>query len=460
MGDPSSTRLDRLRARAAADRRSRIEEALRSGLLDRREVLRMAAAGTLGTLGALALPGRPARGAVPASERKFLFIFVKGGWDPTYALAPMFHSPYVAVDEASEAVHYDGLDVVSAFERPSVDSFFEAYASRACLIHGMEVRAVTHDQCRRLVMTGTSDTAADDWPSAIAGHSPDYLLPSLVVSGPAFTTAYTSSVIRLGRTAQLSRLLDGTAITDESELITALPTRDRAALVDGYVSDRVATHSGVDRVGQAARYAADLEASHERLALVRELEDELELEIELEANAYTDVKQLVAPALACLELGLSRVAMVEHAGYLSKNWDSHAQIGMQSVHFEVLFDDLLHIMDELDTRSGPAGGKLSDEVTLVVFSEMGRAPIINAAQGKDHWTYTSVLMVGPGVRGGHTIGGYDESLLGQATDLATGEVDEDGGVRLTSKHLGATLMAMADLDPGEVSVIEGVLDSG
>ena len=438
-----------------------LQEALREGRLSRRELLALGGAGALlgaAGLGPLPLPARAA--PVPAGERKFLFIFVKGGWDPVYALAPMFHSPYVAVDEASTTASYGGLEVVVAEERPSVGAFFEAHAHRCCLVHGLEVRAVTHDMCRRLVLTGTSDSAADDWPSTIAGHSADYVLPSLVVSGPAFTTSYTSSVVRLGRTAQLSRLLDGSALADESLLPVAPLDRDRAALVDAWVADRVdgaAEAALAGRSSQAGRFALDHQASLDRLALLRELEGELELSVELDANAYTDVKELVKPALTCLEQGLSRVAVVEHAGYLSKNWDTHSQIGMQSVHYEVLFDDLLYVLDELDRRPGPAGGALADEVTVVVFSEMGRAPVINAALGKDHWTFTSALLLGAGVGGGRTVGAYDDSLLGQPVDLQTGAVDEAGGTRLTSKHLGATLLALAGLDPGEVPVIEAVL---
>ncbi len=444
-----------------ADRRHLpdLDRALREGRLSRRDLLKTAGGlGAAGLVGASGLSGRRTRAApVPASERKFLFLYVKGGWDPTFAFAPMFDSPYVATEDAAEAATYAGLDVVLHEERPTAEAFWESYADRACLVHGLEVRAVTHDQCNRLVLTGTSDTSADDWPSTIAGHSPDYLLPSLVVSGPAYTNAYTSSVIRLGRTAQLSRLLDGTAITDESDLITPLPTSRRSDLVDAYLADQVDARAEGGLPGQPGRYALDQQASLDRLSLLEELEGDLELSVDLDANAYTNVKALVEPALTCLERGLSRVAVVEHAGYLSKNWDTHSQIGLQSAHYYVLFDDLLHIMGELDSRTGPSGGPLSDEVTVVIFSEMGRAPVLNAAEGKDHWTFSSVLFWGAGVSHGRTIGAYDPGLLGLPVDFGTGEVDEASGVRMTSKNLGATLLAMADIDPGEDAVIEAVM---
>jgi hypothetical protein len=49
------------------------------------------------------------------------------------------------------------------------------------------------------------------------------------------------------------------------------------------------------------------------------------------------------------------------------------------------------------------------------------------------------------VAGGTVAGGYTAGLVGAPTDLGTGATDP-AGVRLTSAHLGATLMALAGLD--------------
>ena len=119
----------------------------------------------------------------------------------------------------------------------------------------------------------------------------------------------------------------------------------------------------------------------------------------------------------------------------------------QSDHFQTLFVDLDAIMENLANTSGPAGGSLLDEVTVVVMSEMGRAPSLNAVGGKDHWTFTSAMLMGAGVRGGAVAGGYASGLVGAPTDLFSGAVHAEG-TRLTSAHLGATLIAIAGLDPG------------
>ena len=44
----------------------------------------------------------------------------------------------------------------------------------------------------------------------------------------------------------------------------------------------------------------------------------------------------------------------------------------------------------------------------MVMSDMGRTPQVNAAAGRDHWTYCySVLFAGAGIRGGTVCGASD-----------------------------------------------------
>ena len=73
------------------------------------------------------------------------------------------------------------------------------------------------------------------------------------------------------------------------------------------------------------------------------------------------------------------------------------------------------------------------KLQLFVFSEMGRFPRLNFRDGRDHWTFTSLFMMGAGIEGGQTIGGYDEYCLGQPTDLLSGQIQENGTL-LTPKE--------------------------
>jgi hypothetical protein len=91
---------------------------------------------------------------------------------------------------------------------------------------------------------------------------------------------------------------------------------------------------------------------------------------------------------------------------------------------------------------------LADETVVVVLSEMGRTPLLNGFLGKDHWPYTAMMITGPNVLGGRVIGGYDDDYYGLEVDPASGEA-ADGTQVLSAEAVGATLLAMADIDPAE-----------
>jgi uncharacterized protein (DUF1501 family) len=117
-------------------------------------------------------------------------------------------------------------------------------------------------------------------------------------------------------------------------------------------------------------------------------------------------------------------------------------------------------MAMLASTPGQTEATLADETLVVVLSEMGRTPALNAFAGKDHWPYTSLLVVGPGLTGGRVIGGWDDHWYGRPVDPTSGQVREDGQV-LSAEAVGATLLALADVDPGPyvsgVSPITGVI---
>lgn len=187
---------------------------------------------------------------------------------------------------------------------------------------------------------------------------------------------------------------------------------------------------------------SSLIGANERLELLTSIED-LDLSGG-EAGAGGIIPLL--PALDALERGYARSAILSHGGLFDVGWDTHSTIDQQTSNYEVLFEDLMSLMEELDARTGTNGGSLADETTVVVISEMGRAPTLNATGGKDHWTFTSAMFIGAGVAGGRQIGGYDDNLLGRAVDLQTGELSDKGTI-LGTEHIGATILALADIEP-------------
>ena len=321
-----------------------------------------------GLLGAGLLAPAPLL-AASGSDRKFLFIFCVGGWDPTWVFADLLDSKDVDTDADAARGTAGGISFVDADDRPAVRSFFEAYGDRSCVINGIEVRSITHEACRRIILTGGTAGIADDWPAIIAGTASGWTLPDLVLSGPAYTAQYTGSVMRVGPDGQLGHLLSGEAL-NSSDLRTESLSEEANGQIETFLRERNSVLRGES--GQPGQFASDYATALDQLDAIRTLSGGLDLSID--SRNYVYVKERAAPALDCFELGLSRCAVIEHAGEWDIGWDSHSGIDRQSSHYEVLFDDLTGIVDSLAQRSGSSGGSLLDEVTVVVFSEMGRSP--------------------------------------------------------------------------------------
>ena len=408
-------------------------------MLRRRDLFGLAASG-------LFLPRR-LLAAPPANDRKFLFIYCYGGWDTSMVYSPMFDVINASVEGDADIATARGITYVDSPQRPNVKSFFETWGDRACMINGMEVRSVTHERCQRILMTGSAESGNDDWPAIAAGNGADgLLLPHLVISGPAFSTAYSDRIVRVGENGQLIELLDGTAL-DRSAVPVTPPSADAQALGNAFLTRRLESFRASAGAGAPTTFADRYAGALTDTEALRAMSATLNLD-PAGGGCSRDIASDAATALDCFALGISRCAITRHDGWCAVGWDTHVSNSYQSLHYDELFGFLDQIMTDLDGRTGVSGAPLRDEVTIVVLSEMGRHPTLNAGGGKDHWTFTSCLLIGSGIRGGQTLGELDENALGRPLDLVTGELD-DGGEALLPTHLGASLLTLADIDPAE-----------
>jgi hypothetical protein len=411
-------------------------------MLNRRTFLSLSAA-------MMALGARPAR-ADGGAERKFLFVLCKGGWDPSYVFAPQFDKPYVDTESDATSAIANGIPFVDHADRPNVRSFFEDWGHKSCVLNGFEIQSITHDRCLRLLLTGSGGNGKDDWGSTLAAHSAnELLLPYVVLSGSSYAFDHVSEVVRVGNTGQLPDLLTTSGNLIRSDQTVPLPGAASEAAVRAYLRDRATAYGATAGAGRPQRYAELFERTVGQVDRLAELSDTLDFRGG--SGTPTDGLEIWATlevAVNTLGMGAARCAMVQYDGLWSMSWDSHSGIAFQSNHFEGLFAHLNKLMEKLEAEPGTAGGSLLDEVTVVVLSEMGRGPRLNTWGGKDHFTFTSAMLMGSGVRGGLSIGGGDDYGIGRRMDLNTGELT-DSGTAVQASHLGATLLALGDIDPAQ-----------
>jgi hypothetical protein len=129
-------------------------------------------------------------------------------------------------------------------------------------------------------------------------------------------------------------------------------------------------------------------------------------------------------------------------------WDSHSgNFGSQNNAFQNTFRDVHAIVTALSNQPATSGeGTLLDQTTVVVMSEMGRTPKLNNSAGKDHWSTTSVMLVGGGINGGKVLGGTDDRQDALPANYTTGLVDA-GGQEIRAANIGAALLERAGVNP-------------
>ncbi len=373
--------------------------------------------------------------AAPSTDSLFLFVFVRGGWDPTFVFTDQINNSRVYTHPGSVPAQAHGINYVSHSLRPNVDRFFEEYGQHTCILNGIEIESLTHDACQRIIFTGQPGAGLDDWPALIGSQSLQDL-PVMIVSGPSFTVEHAQSVVRCGEDGQLSKLLTGSVHNRSDQSISPLSSSSQDK-VQAFLRNRIDDGASLGEGNRQAFYNS-LQGVYDQRDNAGEL-----LSLELgSATGFTPVPVQVEAAIPTLTSGLSRCIVIEHNGLYESGWDHHSSIDNQTYHYDLLFSDLKEIMDNLENWGG---ANFAQRVNIVVFSEMGRAPNLNAMSGKDHWTFSSAMVIGLNIQGGRVIGGYDDQLLGQPIDTLSGEFDA-GGERISSKHFGATILTLAGID--------------
>jgi hypothetical protein len=100
-------------------------------------------------------------------------------------------------------------------------------------------------------------------------------------------------------------------------------------------------------------------------------------------------------------------------------WDTHTRNFAILREYNLPYFDLAYsaLLEDLNDCG------LLDETLIVVMSEMGRTPKINANAGRDHWTFCySVVLAGAGIKGG-TIYGASDSHAAYVKDRPVSTAD-------------------------------------
>ena len=354
--------------------------------------------GKTGVLSGLMNP-RLATGQTTAPQ-KFVFVTCFGGWDATRVLIPEFDNPLVNMESLAEPIDYGRLRIVDHPERPAVREFFDQFSSYSTVVHGILTPSVAHEACLQLIRTGFL-SGYPDWPTILGervfSESP---IPHLVLSGEHFAGDLGYLVAKTGVGGQLDALLDGRLDLLSDVVIDSGDERLRLA-------EMQLRQRRLQKLLQSSNQTPEERILLNQMAVLSERAQILR-ERPIRWNTDGSFIGDCQVAADVLTEGLTSCVSLTHPAL----WDSHSD---NDVFQQWLWEELFYGLGELcgTLAATPSGsGTLLDETTIVVVSDMGRSPTLNASLGKDHWPYSSALIISSAIEGNRSVGGYDSGFQG------------------------------------------------
>jgi hypothetical protein len=132
-----------------------------------------------------------------------------------------------------------------------------------------------------------------------------------------------------------------------------------------------------------------------------------------------------------------------------EQWDSHSDnVEVQQKASYGFFPLLARCLGEMKRRE-PDGTRLLDRTLIVAMSELGRFPVLNAMNGKDHYPEIPVILAGGplGDSRGQAYGLTDRDQKARPVSLRTGKSVGRAPAVLDLDDLGATLLRASHVEP-------------
>ncbi len=404
--------------------------------LSRRHVLGLFGGAGLSFL----LPGRWAHAAAPGALAQgpfWLFVHAGGGWDPTMLCDPKGRASEASPDPVN---HYLSSQIgqAGALRFAPVggnQAFFEKHRSRTLVINGLDTETNSHDVGTRNTWSGK---LAEGYPAlaALVAQSGGIKSPLAFVSfGGYDETQGVVAPSRLGNTDVFARIAYPLRMEDKADSPTFHTTATWNRILAAQERRRQ-TLLAQDLVPKAR-------ASVERLFQARFGNDEITRLVEAlpKEKANDGLPRQAQLAMAAFKAGVAKTASLSIGGF-----DTHGDHdNRQGAALGALLAGVDFAWDEAE-RQGVAG-----ELVVVVGSDFGRTPRYNDGQGKDHWSITSMLLMGKGIPGDRVIGATNERQEAMNVDPQTLAVVDSGGVRLRPAHVHRALRKLAGLETDPVA---------
>lgn len=402
----------------------------------RRGFIKLGLAGAAGLAGASGLRILGGGKASAQNDTNLIIALAYGGWDPVWVMDPKPDSREVDLIPG-DVRNFGDLPIWVHDSRPEVTRFFEDWGSITTVLNGVSVESLAHETCIDITLAGRAGGHTPDLAARVAQELGDAkALPYLALSPQAEYDGLEAQVGELGPTNQLMALLEDdfawprpTALSPDPGL--AFNGDERAALRQFLEGSAMGLGTQMNSP-RSERILGDYNASLTRMGRLRQAAGSTFLS---NPALFAEAERPFQHVAAAISEGISQTAIVQPNLY----WDTHSYNDSQGPTHNTFFAGLNELLGELYTR-----GSLERTAVLVV-SEMGRTPLHNPGGGKDHWLWTSSMLISPRANGGKVFGQTDDWLRPAKMNLATGALDE-GGTFLHAEHVLAGVANVLGLD--------------
>ena len=384
-----------------------------------------------------------------------IFVHAFGGWDPLQFCDPKAdHGRGYRADEIETAgnlrfapmewTHRDGGTFAYARD------FFQSFHQQCVVINGINMQTNAH---RAGMVNAFQGTFSESYPTLSAAHcaalSPDSLM-GYVVTGEFSSTGGLIPYTALNS----SKVLDSLANPNVS--VAGIPNNIQPFRMPETVFDLVdvARAERLDRILarrdllprrrktlEHFKSAMDGFEGLEKLGSVLPPDGFQERDERFFRNPI--VKQ-ADMALHVMAAGLAVSADMQTSARFDSHSDHEYRQGYAFADLVYGVRFLMKRAEEIDARTG---SDLSNRLTIVVHSEFGRSPKLNANKGTDHWPTTSALVMRKDFAttgiGGRTVGysTNDGSYRAGRINPINLQPDESG-IELTSAHVHKSLRSL------------------
>ncbi|PRQ09892.1 DUF1501 domain-containing protein [Enhygromyxa salina] len=369
----------------------------------------------------------------------WIFVNAGGGWDPTSMCDPKGRANEMEVDPMNMYLSGDILSAGNISYAPVGynDTFFQKYYQDLLIINGLDMQTNGHDSGSRHVWSGRLIEGFPSIAALVAANSGPELPMSYLSFGGYDETAGLVARTRSGNVNALGRIaypdrFDPNNADDRFHSVKAGELIQSAR--DGRRTTQELTATlPAEQIAMNQMFTAT-DGANELKLLQQYLPAELANDNQLRRQAQV--------ALAAYRAGISIAVNLNVGGF-----DTHGDHDNQHIpRLASLLEGVDAIWQEAEAQ------QVADNVVVVVGSDFGRTPGYNPNNGKDHWSVSSMMLMGKGIKGNRVVGGSTDRHQPLKVDPNSLALSESG-VRIEPQHVHYELRKLAGLDGGDFAAM-------